>query len=149
MGRAPDQGVAGEDSPVGEAGSSIVPGARRGPGGSNAMPGRPSVSIRRVADRSRGPLRDRLRELRNEIRSAAHAHGASDVRLFGSVARGEEHPDSDVDFLVVLEPGRTLLDLARLEIRLEKLFGRRVDVMTASALQEPVRSAALRESLRV
>lgn len=95
------------------------------------------------------PLRDRLRQLRAEIQSAAQAHGAHDVRVFGSVARGEDHPASDVDFLVALEPGRTLLDLARLEIRLEKLLGRRVDVMTESALQEPVRSAALRESLRV
>ncbi len=94
-------------------------------------------------------LRDRLRELRAEIQSAAQAHGARDVRVFGSVARGEDHDASDVDFLVALEPGRTLLDLARLEIRLEKLLGRSVDVMTENALQEPVRSAALREALPV
>ena len=71
------------------------------------------------------------------------------MRVFGSVARGEDHDASDVDFLVVLDPGRTLLDLARLEIRLEKLLGRSVDVMTENALQEPVRSAALRDALRV
>lgn len=94
-------------------------------------------------------LRDRLRELRGEIQSAAQAHGAHEVRVFGSVARGEDHDASDVDFLVVLDPGRTLLDLARLEIRLERLLGRNVDVMTENALQEPVRAAALREALPV
>jgi uncharacterized protein len=94
-------------------------------------------------------LRDRLRELRADIQSAAKAHGARDVRVFGSVARGEDHDASDIDFLVVLDPGRTLLDLARLEIRLEELLGRSVDVMTENALQETVRSAVLREALPV
>ncbi len=50
---------------------------------------------------------------------------------------------------MTLEPGRTLLDLARLEIRLESLIGRPVDVMTEGSLQEPIRAAALREALRV
>ena len=67
--------------------------------------------------------------------------------MFGSVARGEERPDSDVDLLVTLEPGRTLLDLARLE--LEALLGRPVDVVTADGLREPVRSAALRDAVPV
>src|SRR5260370_25265748 len=60
-------------------------------------------------------LRDRLIELRDAIRAAAAASGARDVRVFGSVARGEEGRDSDVDLLVRLEPGRTPLDLARLD----------------------------------
>lgn len=94
-------------------------------------------------------LRDRLRELRAEIHLAAQAHGARDVRVFGSVARGEDEDASDVDFLVALDPGRTLLDLARLELRLERLLGRAVDVTTENALQEPVRSAALRDALPV
>lgn len=76
-------------------------------------------------------------------------HGARDVRVFGSAARGEEADGSDVDFLVSLEPGRTLLDLARLELRLEALLGRRVDVVTESGLRDPVRSAALRDAVRV
>ena len=87
--------------------------------------------------------------MRDEIRRAAAASGARDVRVFGSVARGEEGAESDVDFLVALEPGRTLLDLARLELRLERLLGRRVDVVTEAGLREPIRSVALREAVRV
>ena len=69
--------------------------------------------------------------------------------MFGSVARGEEREGSDVDFLVAVEPGRSLLDLARLELRLEQLLGRRVDVVTEAGLREPVRAAALREAISV
>lgn len=94
-------------------------------------------------------LRDRLTELRDPITRAAHESGARDVRVFGSVARGEERPDSDVDVLVTLEPGRTLLDLARLELRLEGLLGRPVDVVTEAGLREPVRAAALRDAVPV
>ena len=94
-------------------------------------------------------LRDQISDLSETIRTAAAAHGARDVRLFGSVARGEEATVSDVDFLVSLEPGRTLLDLARLELQLEALLGRRVDVVTEGGLREPIRSTALRESVRV
>ena len=94
-------------------------------------------------------LRDRLAELREPIAQAAGRRGARDVRVFGSVARGEERPDSDVDLLVSLEPGRTLLDLARLELELEDLLGHPVDVVTADGLREPVRSAALRDAVPV
>lgn len=94
-------------------------------------------------------LRDRLPELRDLIVSAAAACGASNVRVFGSVARGEEDERSDVDFLVFLERGRTLLDLVRLEDRLERLLGRPVDVVTEASLTEPIRSRALREAVRV
>jgi predicted nucleotidyltransferase len=94
-------------------------------------------------------LRDRLPALREEIHRAAAEHGARDVRIFGSVARGEERDGSDVDVLVALEPGRSLLDLARLELQLERLLGRSVDVVTEAGLREPVRTAALREAIRV
>ena len=94
-------------------------------------------------------FRDRLAELRDEIRQAAAEHGASDVRIFGSVARGEDRPESDVDVLVALEPGRSLLDLARLELRLERLLGRPVDVVTESGLRDSIRQAAIREAIRV
>lgn len=94
-------------------------------------------------------LRDRITELGDSIRAVAAAHGAGDVRLFGSVARGEEAQESDVDLLVRLEPGRTLLDLARLELELEALLGRPVDVVTEGSLREPVRSAALDEAVHV
>jgi predicted nucleotidyltransferase len=94
-------------------------------------------------------LRDDLKRYREQILEAAAANGARQIRLFGSVARGAEAEGSDVDFLVTLEPGRTLLDLARLELRLERLLGRRVDVVTEGSLQEPIRAAALREAVSV
>lgn len=94
-------------------------------------------------------LRDRVQELREPITRTAAASGARDVRIFGSVARGEEGEASDIDFLVTLDPGRTLLDLARLEERLETLLGRNVDVVTEHGLREPIRSAALREAVNV
>jgi uncharacterized protein len=94
-------------------------------------------------------LKDQLSTMRHVILETAQEVGARDVRVFGSVARGEERPDSDVDFLVTLEAGRTLLDLARLESRLEALLGRRVDVATEAGLREPIRTAALREAVRV
>ena len=94
-------------------------------------------------------LKEHLPELREAIVATAASCGASNVRLFGSVARGEEHDDSDVDFLVRLEAGRTLLDLVRLESRLESLLGRQVDVVTESSLAEPTRSRALREAVPV
>ena len=94
-------------------------------------------------------LRERLLELREDIRRAAAENGARDVRVFGSVARGEEREESDVDFLVAVEPGRSLLDLARLELRLEQLLGRPVDVVTEAGLRDVVRTAALREAIPV
>ncbi len=94
-------------------------------------------------------LRHRLTGLRDVIAATAAEHGARNVRIFGTVARGEEAADSDVDFVVTLEPGRTLLDLARLEVRLEDLLGRPVDVVTEDGLREPIRSAVVREAVRV
>jgi hypothetical protein len=87
--------------------------------------------------------------MHDAITRAAAASGARDIRVFGSVARGEELESSDIDFLVTLDPGRTLLDLARLEDRLEALLGRRVDIVTERGLEGPVRSAALRDAIRV
>jgi predicted nucleotidyltransferase len=94
-------------------------------------------------------LRENLPGFREAIAATAAACGASNVRLFGSVARGEDREDSDVDFLVRLEPGRSLLDLVRLEARLEELLGRPVDVVTEASLAEPMRSHVLAEAIRV
>jgi predicted nucleotidyltransferase len=94
-------------------------------------------------------LRDQITALRDEIRLAAASNGARDVRLFGSVARGEDGAGSDVDFLVTLDPGRTMLDLARLELRLEAILGRRVDVMTEGELRGTIRDAALADAVHV
>lgn len=94
-------------------------------------------------------LKDRILAMREAIARTALSSGAHNVRLFGSVARGDDDPDSDIDFLVTLEPGRSLMDLARLEARLEALLGRPVDVVTENGLREPIRTAALREAVRV
>jgi hypothetical protein len=90
-----------------------------------------------------------VEEHRPEILAAASSCGARNIRVFGSTARGQDDDRSDIDFVISLEPGRTLLDIARLEIRLERVLGRRVDVVTDDSLIEPVRSTALKEALPV
>jgi uncharacterized protein len=71
------------------------------------------------------------------------------VRVFGSVARGEANRQSDIDFLVELESGRSLLDLGGLQMELESLLGRRVDVVTARGLRARIREHVLREAVLV
>ena len=88
-------------------------------------------------------------EHRPEILAAAASCGARNVRVFGSTARGKDDERSDIDFVVSLDRGRTLFDLVRLEIRLEKVLGRRVDVVTEDSLLEPARATALKEALPV
>ena len=88
-----------------------------------------------------------LQKKRDEILRIAAQHGARNVRVFGSVARGEAGPESDVDFLVELEPGRSLLDHAALLLDLEKLLGRKVDVATERSLKERIRVRVLREAV--
>lgn len=75
-----------------------------------------------------------LQTKREEILRTAARHGAVSVRIFGSVARGEEGPDSDVDFLVELEPGRSLIDHVALLQDLEDLLGCKVDVVEPEGL---------------
>jgi uncharacterized protein len=74
----------------------------------------------------RPPTLEELRARRDEILALAGRYGASNVRVFGSVAR--EEPANDVDLLIDLEAGRSLLDLARLHVELEDLLGCDVDV---------------------
>lgn len=69
------------------------------------------------------------------------------MRVFGSVVRGEADEQSDVDFLVQVEPGRTLFDLGGLQYELEQLLGRRVDVVTERGLKARVRERVLREAV--
>ncbi len=88
-----------------------------------------------------------LRAQRDEIAHIARKHGACNVRAFGSVVRDEAEVGSDVDLLVDMEPGRSLLDRAGLMLELEELLGCRVDVATESNLRERVRARVLREAL--
>jgi predicted nucleotidyltransferase len=87
-----------------------------------------------------------LENRREQILAAAHEHGAYDVRVFGSTARGEARPDSDIDFLVKLEPGRSLLDLARLLRELQTILGCSVDVITEAGLRPRIRLRVLAEA---
>lgn len=90
-----------------------------------------------------------LEQKRGQILRIAAEHGAREVRVFGSVARGEADQESDIDFLVELEPGRSLLDLGGLQMDLESLLGRRVDVVTARGLRARIRERVLREAVPV
>ena len=83
---------------------------------------------------------------RNEIVQIARRHGATNIRVFGSVARGEADNNSDIDFLVDMEHGRSLLDLGGLLMDLQKLLGQSVDVVTEKGLRPRVRELVLREA---
>jgi predicted nucleotidyltransferase len=88
-----------------------------------------------------------IRDKRGEILRLAAKRGASNVRVFGSVARGEDDEKSDVDFLVDLEPGRSLLDLGGLLMDLQDLLGRKVDVVTEKGLRQRIRDRVVREAI--
>jgi predicted nucleotidyltransferase len=89
---------------------------------------------------------EQVTEKKDEIFRIARRHGAKNIRVFGSVVRGDAVDNSDIDFLVDLELGRSLLDLGGLLYDLEQLFGRSVDVVTEKALRPRIRSRVLREA---
>jgi len=84
---------------------------------------------------------------RNEILRLAARHGARNVRLFGSVARGKARPDSDVDILVTMEKGRSLLDLIGFWQDVEDLLGRKVDVISDGGVSPYLRERILGEAV--
>ncbi len=92
-------------------------------------------------------IKELLQDKREEILQLAARHGALNLRVFGSVARGEAGPESDVDFLVELEPGRTLFDLGGLLMDLQDLLGRSVDVVTVKGLHWYIRDRVLKEAV--
>ena len=88
-----------------------------------------------------------LDEYRERILRLAKAHGAQDVRVFGSLARNEGGSESDLDLLVRLGEGRSLLDLVALKHELEDLMRRPVDVVTDRSLSPYLRERVLREAV--
>ena len=88
-----------------------------------------------------------LKQKREEILKIANKHGASNIRIFGSVVRGEENADSDVDFIVEMESGRSLLDRIALIQDLEDFLGIKVDVVTVKGLRENWRERILSEAV--
>jgi len=93
------------------------------------------------------PVRTLLESNREEIIRIAAAHGARNLRIFGSVVRGEEDESSDIDLLVEIEPGHGLLSRAALTRELTQLLGRRVDVVSEKGLRERVRTRVMREAV--
>jgi predicted nucleotidyltransferase len=92
-------------------------------------------------------LREELTKKRDEIIKVAMVHGARNIRVFGSVARGEADERSDVDFLVEMEPGRSLFDLGGLLMDLQDVLGRDVDVVTERGLNPRIRERVLKEAV--
>jgi hypothetical protein len=84
---------------------------------------------------------------RDAILRLAEHHGATNVRVFGSVARGEEGPDSDIDLLVTMGNGRSYFDLVGLWQDLEELLGRKVDVVTDGGLSPYLKDRILAEAV--
>ena len=92
-------------------------------------------------------LAELVKEKRADILALAAKHGARNVRVFGAVARGDADQQSDIDFLVQMAPGCSLLDLGGLQYDLEQLLGCRVDVVTEQGLKARLREEILSEAV--
>ncbi len=90
-----------------------------------------------------------LKEKREEILRIVACHGARNVQVFGSRARGEARPDSDVDILIQRDPGRSLLDLIAIKQDLEDLLGCAIDVVTEAAISPYMRGQVLKEAVKL
>lgn len=90
---------------------------------------------------------DVLKSKRNDILRLASQHGAYNVRVFGSVARGEAGPTSDIDLLVKMDRGRSLLDLIELSQKLESFLQRKVDILTDEGLSPYLEERILTEAV--
>ena len=91
-------------------------------------------------------IHQRLRALRQEVLAVAQRHGASNLRVYGSIAKGTEHSGSDLDLLVDLSPDQSLLGLISLRQELEDLLGCTVDVSEADSLHPLIRSEILQQA---
>ena len=92
-------------------------------------------------------LKELIKQRRNEILSLAEKYGAYNIRIFGSVARGQENEDSDIDFLVDLRDNRSLWDLGGLWIELNTLLKVQIEVFTENTLKESIRRIASKEAI--
>ncbi len=92
-------------------------------------------------------IKDTLKKKREDILRVAARHGASNIRIFGSVVRGESDEKSDLDLLVTMEPGRSLLDHAALWLELQELLGCKVDVVSEKGLKPRIRDRVLKEAV--
>ena len=92
---------------------------------------------------------DTLKQHRADVLKLAARYGATDIRVFGSVARGEANDSSDIDLLVRMAPGRSVFDIGGLLMDLQDLLGRRVDVVTERGLRPRIREQVLREAVPI
>jgi uncharacterized protein len=90
-----------------------------------------------------------LRKKRNQILQIAAQNGVQRLRVFGSVARGTDDEQSDIDFLVELAPDRSLLDLGKFLYEVRSVLGREVDVVTEKGLQRRIRDRVLAEAVEL
>ena len=90
---------------------------------------------------------DKLRSLRGEIYEIARKHKAAKVYVFGSCARMEETPDSDVDFIAEFKPHSSLFDLGGLQYDLQKLLGCKVDLIPEDSLTEDAFAVNVRKDM--
>lgn len=90
-----------------------------------------------------------LAKHRSDILKIAAKYGAENVRVFGSMARGDDRPDSDLDLLVVFQNGRSLMDHSGLILDLQELLGRKVDVTSERALHWYIRDRVLDEAIAI
>jgi predicted nucleotidyltransferase len=100
-----------------------------------------------VAEVDTTPLRTLIEAHRQEIKEIVARHRGRSIALFGSVARGEERGDSDIDFLVELEPDARPIEILSIGVELEEALGVKVDVGTPASLRERVRDEVLAEAV--
>lgn len=86
---------------------------------------------------------------REEILDLARKYGAKNIRVFGSMARGEQGPESDLDIIVEMEKGRSLLDIIAIKQDIEEILGRKVDVVTEASISPYIRDAVLKEAVNL
>lgn len=110
---------------------------------------RRAAGLRAATTWKRTHALDQILDKVDLIRTLALAHGATSIELFGSAARREDGPDSDLDFMVELEPGRSLLDLVALNQDLEAALGRKVEAFTKAGLKPRILDRARKEAIRI
>jgi len=94
-------------------------------------------------------IAETVQDKKEQILALAARHGASNIRVFGSVANGTASEGSDIDFLVDMEKGRSLFDLGGLLMDLQRLLDRRVDVVTEKGLRKRIRQTVLRQAVKL
>lgn len=93
------------------------------------------------------PLRELVEDRREEIKEIVARHGGRSIAIFGSVARGDERPDSDIDFLVDLEPDARPIEILSIGVELEETLGVKVDVGTPASLRSHLRDEVVAEAV--